>query len=181
MTDSKGVKYKMKTKLLALLLVLPVLLGALGGCTREDGDVIRPSLKAGSMGESLWNTFSAAVEKEPDIDTDALAGKLLDDPTVEFSGGVTPIETETEYFAGFGEYKVEGYEEAAMFAPMIGSIPFVGYVFDLDDDTDPQTFVEQLRDNCDPGWNVCVRAEQTVAGAIGRRVLFVMCPEQSQS
>ena len=170
----------MKTKLLAWAATL-LLLSTLCACSGkgEDG-VIRPTLKEGTMGASLWNTFVTAAQDDPTMEADAMASKLLEDPTVTFSGGVSPVESEAEYFAGFGEYKITGYERAVMFAPMIGSIPFVGYVFDLEEGTDPQTFIASLTDNADPGWNVCVRAEQTVAGAVGRRVLFVMCPEQMQ-
>jgi hypothetical protein len=63
-----------------------------------------------------------------------------------------------------------------MFAPMIGSIPFVGYVFTLSDDADVESFVTLLSENADPNWNICTEADETVIESAGNKVFFVMCP-----
>ncbi|MFR4757806.1 MAG: hypothetical protein ACLT9P_06640 [Evtepia gabavorous] len=38
-----------------------------------------------------------------------------------------------------------------MFAPVISTIPFVGYLFRLEEQTSGQDFVQTLRDAADPG------------------------------
>ena len=65
-----------------------------------------------------------------------------------------------------------------MFAPMIGSIPFVGYVFTLEEGADAAAFMQTLTDNADPRWNVCVEADETVVENADNMVFFVMCPAQ---
>ena len=65
-----------------------------------------------------------------------------------------------------------------MFAPMIGTIPFVGYVFTLDEGADVDAFMQVLSDNADPRWNICTEAEETVIESADSMVFFVMCPAQ---
>ncbi|MGN0311883.1 MAG: hypothetical protein ACI4CC_03825 [Lachnospiraceae bacterium] len=142
----------------------------------ESPTIIKPSAKSGTMGDTLWNSFQAAVTDDPKISMEELANVLVTDPVIQFMGAVAPVETGAEYFTGFGEYQISGYESAAVFMPMIGSIAFVGYVFDLSDDTNVKKFIKALKDNCDPRWNICVEADQTVVGAVDDKVFFVMCP-----
>lgn len=144
---------------------------------KEDEPVIiKPSVKSGTMGKELWNSFQTAVTDDPKIGMEELANILITDPVIQFMGMASSVETGAEYFAGFGEYQITGYDSAATFAPMIGSIAFVGYVFDLSDDTNVSKFIKKLKQNCDPGWNICVTADQTVVGAVDDKVFFVMCP-----
>ena len=68
--------------------------------------------------------------------------------------------TEAEFFQGFKEgFTVEGFEEAATYMPMIGSIPFISYVFKLSDDADKDAFKTSLEENANPRWLVCVAAD----------------------
>ena len=64
-----------------------------------------------------------------------------------------------------------------MFAPMMGTIPFVGYVFVLDDGADIEGFVQTLGDNANLCWNICTEAEEMIVEAEENSVLFVMCPK----
>ena len=63
-----------------------------------------------------------------------------------------------------------------MFSPMIGTIPFVGYIFEVEDGTDVDAFMETLKDNANLRWNICTEAEEMTAEKSGSRVLFVMGP-----
>ena len=86
---------------------------------------------------------------------------------------VMPVEA--GYLPGFTT-EIGGFKSGAMFAPMIGSIPFVGYVFELESEDDVEAFLTTLKDTSDPRWNVCVEADETVMGNYGTKVFFVMCP-----
>lgn len=144
---------------------------------KEDEPVIiKPSVKSGTMGAALWDSFQTAVTDDPKIGMEELANVLVTDPVIQFMGAAAPVESDAEYFMGFGEYQITGYDSAATFMPMIGSIAFVGYVFDLSDDTNVKKFIKALKNHCDPRWNVCVEADQTVVGAVDNKVFFVMCP-----
>jgi hypothetical protein len=145
------------------------------GATEGDG-VIAPTVDAGTLGETLWNAFKDGITANPAMTTEEMANALVTNPAIQFMGGAMPLEVGTEFFTGFDEYQITGYESAAVYMPMIGSIAFVGYVFDLAEGTDVNTFITALSENCNPRWNICVAADQTVAGAVGDKVFFLMCP-----
>lgn len=138
--------------------------------------VIKPNVAENSTGAKLWAQFQQELTKNPDATPKEIADVLVGLMANDFMGEATPIEKDAEYLAGFDNYRVTGYRDGAMYGPVIGSIAFIGYVFELEDGTDPAAFVKSLTDNCNPRWNICVTAEQTACGAVGNRVFFLMCP-----
>lgn len=138
--------------------------------------VIEPNVDANTLGGKLWAAFVAAKEEKPEISAEELANQLVTNEAIQFMGGAMALEANQEFFNGFDDYKITGYESGAVYMPMIGSIPFIGYVFELAEDADVAAFVQTLSDKANPRWNICVTAEQTVAGAYGTTVFFLMCP-----
>ncbi len=127
-----------------------------------------------SMGQTLLNDFREKRNADPDIGAEELANALLENPVIEFTGATMPVEE--GLLAGFGNTEITGFQEGVMFGPVIGSIPFVGYVFVLVEDADANAFVKTLTDNADPAWNICTVADETVSEHVGNTVFFVMCP-----
>ena len=127
-----------------------------------------------SMGQALLKDFTDRVNAEPELGAEELAKALLENPVIEFSGDALPVEP--GLLTGFGNTEITGFAQGAMFAPMIGTIPFVGYVFVLDEGADAEAFVQTLKDNADPRWNICTEADETIAEHVGNTVFFVMCP-----
>ena len=78
--------------------------------------------------------------------------------------------------SGFDNAEITGFKEGVMFGPAIGSIAFVGYVFELEEGTDAEAFKTTLKDNANLRWNICVAAEEMVVESEGNKVFFVMCP-----
>ena len=79
--------------------------------------------------------------------------------------------------SGFDNAEIKGFKKGAVFMPMIGSIAFVGYVFELESASETSAFISMLKKNANPRWNICVEADETVAGSYGNKVFFVMCPK----
>ena len=129
---------------------------------------------AESMGQALLKDFTDRVNADPEIGAEALAKALMENPVIQFSGDALPVEP--GLLTGFGNTEITGFAQCAMFAPMIGTIPFVGYIFVLDADADAAAFVQTLMDNADPRWNICTEADETIAEHVGNTVFFVMCP-----
>ena len=127
-----------------------------------------------SMGQALLKDFTDRVNAEPELGAEELAKALLENPVIEFAGDALPVEP--GLLTGFGNTEITGFAQGAMFAPMIGTIPFVGYVFVLDEGVDAEAFVQTLKDNADPRWNICTEADETIAEHVGNTVFFVMCP-----
>ena len=123
-----------------------------------------------SMGEILMGEFLNEVSAG-NTDPWTIADALLANEVIEFSGATVSVEP--GYLAGFSS-EIHDFQQGVMFAPMIGSIPFVGYVFVVDGDA--AAFEQNLLDNADPRWNICVTAEETVSANVDNLVFFVMCP-----
>ncbi|MBQ7040303.1 MAG: hypothetical protein IJN39_07015, partial [Clostridia bacterium] len=99
---------------------------------------------------------------------------LMENPAIKFMGGAMPVEE--GLLSGFDNAEIKGFKSGAVFMPMIGSIAFIGYVFELNDAKDVSSFISNLKANANPRWNICVEAEETVTGSYGNKVFFVMCP-----
>ena len=174
-------------KLLIALMTLALCIGLVAcgtsGANEEvTSNVIAPEVDATTVGGLHWVAFEAAVAENADATVEELANTVLftevdGAPLNQFMGGVMPVEVGAEYFPGFDNYAITGYTACANFMPMIGSIAYVGYIFELEDGADVQAFINGLTENCNPRWNICVMADQTVAGAVGNKVFFLMCPE----
>ncbi len=125
-----------------------------------------------TLGAKLSGIFKAnAADAES---AEALANKIVEEAALPFAPMVMPMEE--GYLAGFDNFEVLGFTECAAFAPMIGSIPFVGYVFELPEDADVEAFKKDLSDNANLRWNICVTADEMVVENEGNTVFFVMCP-----
>lgn len=129
----------------------------------------------GSLGNTLLGAFNDMVANDAEADALTIAEGLIANESVALIGPVT-MEVEPGFLMGFDNYEVTGFEQGVMFAPMIGSVPFVGYVFTLPADADVDAFVTGLKDNANLRWNICVEADEMVAEANGNKVFFVMCP-----
>ena len=139
--------------------------------------VIEPDVEYDTVGYYHWKRFS---EIALDYTAEEIANAVLflevgGKPLNQFMGGVVPLDG-MEYFPGFDNYVIKGFEDGAIFMPMMGSIAYVGYIFELEDSDDAEDFIEKLYDNANPRWQVCVTADQVVAGAVGNMVFFIMCP-----
>ena len=129
-----------------------------------------------TVGTMLAEEFHALKAENVEITAKEMADAILANPMIQFGG--TTMDVEPGLLTGFGNTEITGFNSGVMFAPMIGSIPFVGYVFTLEDGTDADAFMQLLSDNADPRWNICVEAEETIIENADNMVFFVMCPSQ---
>ena len=135
----------------------------------------KPEAKPESGKKTVGNTLLADFKsKAASMDALSLADSLLTNPIIQFGGASMSVEP--GYLTGFDNAEIKGFSEGAMFAPMIGSIAFVGYVFTLEDGTDTAAFISNLKANANKRWNICTEADEMVTGSVGNKVFFVMCP-----
>ncbi len=107
--------------------------------------------------------------------TAEIADMMIAGDAVPFMAGAVPMEE--GFLNGFNE-EIKGFEEATMFGPMIGTIPFVGYIFKLPAGADVNSFMNNLKAQGNLRWNICTSAEEMVVGNVGQTVFFLMCPAQ---
>ena len=127
-----------------------------------------------ASGDTVAAQLQKAFEGMADQSALDIATALSTHEVIKFGAGAMPVEP--GLLSGFDNYEVTGFQEGAVFMPMIGSIAFVGYIFTLEDGADVNAFMENLKANCNPRWNICVEAEETLVSNVGNKVFFVMSP-----
>ncbi len=142
------------------------------GVSSENDSI---SAEVDTIGQILLQDFMTRSADES-VDITTLANDILGNGVIQFSGATMPVEP--GLLTGFGNAEITGFKEGVMFSPMIGSIAFVGYIFELEDGTDTDAFMNTLSENANPRWNVCTEADETVIDKSGNRVFFLMCPSQ---
>jgi len=179
-------------KILATLLTA-VLVSALVGCgtktnvtdTVDDTSVSTPATdnnetpaneetpsQAGAtyddstLGGKLANMFVEGINADKTMDT--IANQLAEASDMD----CMVVEAVPGYLNGFSE-EIDGFSKGIQFSPMIGSIAFVGYIFETDD---ADALMAKLNAAADPRWNICTEAAETVCIKQGNYVFFTMCP-----
>ena len=124
---------------------------------------------------TVGETLLAAFKADSTGTAQEVADRLINNPIIQFMGGATPIEE--GLLSGFDNTEIKGFKEGAMFAPMMSSIAFVGYIFELNDGADVEAFKTTLKDSANLRWNICVEAEELIVENEGNKVFFLMCPK----
>ncbi len=131
--------------------------------------------KADTVGEKLRADFIKAAANK-DASAQEIVDAIIADPVLDIA--VSSNEVEEGLLTGFDNVEFSDFLEAVQFGPMISGIPFIGYVFVLDEeDGDADGFVKALKDNANPRWNVCTEADEVIAEKSGNKVFFLMCPK----
>ena len=120
--------------------------------------------------KQLLNVFTANVGT---MTIEDLANTIITNEIIQFAGGAMAVEP--GYLSGF-DVEITGFNNAVMMAPMIGTIPFVGYIFELEEGANVDEFEQMLLDNANMRWNICTSAEETVVYSVDNIVFFMMAP-----
>lgn len=123
-----------------------------------------------TVGKQYLNAFMNSEQTE----ADPMVDELLNQVEVPYS--LAKMEVSEGYLNGFDE-EITGFQKGVMFSPMIGTIPFVGYVFETDD-TD--ALLSLLKEKANPAWNVCTEADETVSTSKEQLVFFLMCTNENK-
>lgn len=78
-----------------------------------------------------------------------------------------------DYISGF-QKEIKDFKTAYAIRPMIGTIPFVAYIFEVENANE---FAEELKSSADLRWNICTEADEMHAVVSGDYVFFVMSPK----
>lgn len=169
----------MMKKLTAALCVIGLSL-ALTGCQNSNGDSggqenTQAASESDGVSRVLAEQFHSLMKENPQAAPQEIADAILENSILEFQGATLPVEQ--GLLTGFGNAEISGFSDGVMFSPMIGSIPFVGYVFTVEEGQDMDAFIQNLKNNADLRWNVCTEADVMVVEKEGNTVFFLMCPD----
>lgn len=146
---------------------------AVDGPVVDTPAVDAPSANGDSAAQTLLTVFYNEIGANPSATAEDLANKVIAHESIQFMPMVMAVEE--GYLAGFNN-EIKGFESAATFAPGIGTIPFVGYIFKLADGADVDAFKATLEAEANLRWNICTEAEEMVCENVGNTVFFLMCP-----
>ena len=83
-------------------------------------------------------------------------------------------EVEPGWLSGFSE-DVTGFTKGVVVAPIIGSIPYIAYVFESED---PEALLKELDEKHNMRWNICTEADEKVSAIKGNLVFYIMCSNE---
>ncbi|MBQ7034182.1 MAG: hypothetical protein IJN34_00435 [Clostridia bacterium] len=129
-----------------------------------------------TVGAQLSSDFKQLLNLDNTLGAAAIAGELLKSDLFDFE--LTKTEVRPGKLQGFGEKEIKGFKEGVMFTSSKGDVPFIGYVFTLEDHTDSDGFIKTLKENADVEWNQGIKAEEMMAESVGRMVFFSMSPKE---
>lgn len=122
-----------------------------------------------TVAQCLLNTFYAEASDGADIED--IAAKILEDDCISMISTVTDT-VEPGYLAGFDE-EVKGFSKGVSFGPVIGTLPFVGYIFETDT---PDVLVDGLNNTVNLNWNICTSADEVAITSLDNYVFVVLAP-----
>lgn len=156
----------MKKILLVLLIILGVCFST--GCKKRDNKTENTG-EVKTIATILSNSFKTEIKKEKDIEQ--LAQKIAENDAI-----IPEVQTfsisKDDYLSGFKE-EIKGFKKAYGIAPMIGTIPFIAYVFEVDN---PDQFSKTLKENAQLDWNICTKADEMKTTIVDNYIFFVMSP-----
>lgn len=123
--------------------------------------------KGDTVGTKLFSAFAQSISTTKDLK--ATAEEISDS---KISGYECAVNEMSEGFLNGFDADITGFNKCYGFGPMIGSIPYVCYLFETDD---ANALKENLLKHADPRWNICTEADETVCEIYGDYVFFVMC------
>lgn len=127
-----------------------------------------------TMSNQLADVFEAQVTANPSASAMDIVAAF--DGLTDF--GQASMEVEPGLLNGFDNTEITGFTQGAMMGPMIGSIPFISYVFVLPEDADAQAFADNLKATGNRRWNICTEADETVTRVVNNYVFFAMGPNE---
>lgn len=139
----------------------------------EQTTTTKPAEQTTEKPAEQTTTKPAETEKPADVSLENIAHAVIATEGIEFSPMVSEIEVGAEWMPGFTS-TITGFTECWQFAPMIGVMPFVGYVFRVADGTDIEAFKAQLKEKANLSWNICTLANTTICENQGNIVMFAM-------
>ena len=141
-------------KILLCLLVLMMLCGCSGG----DDPVEDPSI-----GNRCLNAFNDNADKS----LEDIADELI---KIDEELNLVMMPVEPGYLNGFSN-EIKSFKSGVVVSPMIGSIPFIIYVFETDD---VDGLKKEIEENKDMRWNICTEATDYILEDSKDRVFFIM-------
>ena len=143
------------------------------GCEKPKDDVkenTEQKQEENTVAQTLGRQFESEIENERDIEK--VTKKIAENEILEISVDASQVKS-GDYLSGF-QKEIKEYKNAYVIRPMIGTIPFIAYIFEVENSSE---FAEELKSSADLRWNICTEADEMHVVVRGDYVFFVMSPK----
>lgn len=169
-------------KIIKMLFVATAVL-ALVGCGNTTSGSSSSSTPAEivdkmTVAQTLLKDFKDKRTSKPNQNILELAQGIMENEAVSFASDCSSVEE--GFLPGF-DADIVGFASAVRFGPLINVNPFIGYIFQLKDETNVATFMQNLKDHGNLNWGICVMADEMVVGNVDKTVFFVMSPTYDET
>lgn len=154
------------SKITLFLLVLSGLF-VLTACGKEDKPV--EEKEEPTIASVLTEQFEKEIKDNKALD---VANKIAENEAIKINVETAEL-GKKDMVSGF-KTEIKGYKKAYVIRPMIGSIPFIAYIFEVES---PEDFEKTLKDNADLRWNICTEADEMKTAVVDNYVFFIMSPK----
>lgn len=160
---------KFKLILAAIAIVFSFCL--LTGCAKVEKpkEETNQKVEEKSLAVTLSEQFKEAIKEEKDIKK--VAEKISQNEVLQISTNVESLK-KNDYLSGF-QTEIKGYKKVVAIRPMISTIPFLAYIFEVEN---AEEFAKNLKNNADLRWNVCTEADDLEVTVVDNYVFFIMAP-----
>lgn len=167
-----GDKFMKNLKLVLIIISLVLSLCSITGCKKnqEISNKENQEIEKETVASTLAKQFKEEIKDEKDILK--VANNISKNEIMAISTEVITIEN-NNYISGF-QTEIKDYNKAVSIVPIIGTIPFVAYIFEVEN---AESFAENLRSNANLRWNICTEADNMEIAIENNYVFFVMSPE----
>lgn len=161
-----------KFKLILVTITLIFSACLISGCSqnKEVKEDTNQKEEKKSVAGVLTQQFKDEIKSENDIQK--VATSIAKNKVLPIEVDVSVLGKE-DYISGF-QTEIKGFDQAVVIRPMIGSIPFIAYIFEIED---ADGFSKKLKSNADLRWNICTEADDMEVAVVDHYVFFVMSPK----
>ena len=157
------------------LMIIAVVFSAclLVGCGNDDSkkEDNSPKNEEKTIATTLKDQFNEEIKNDKDLES--VANKLAKNEVIKVALNVATI-GKKDYISGFTT-EIKGFKKAVTIRPMISTIPFMAYIFEVEK---AEEFAENLKSNADLRWNVCTEADDLEVSVVDNYVFIVMSPKK---
>ena len=139
----------------------------LTGCGKKEEEPAPVEPK--TVAVSLSEVFKEVIKETQDLEE--VAKKISESEILVPETQVFKI-GKKDYLSGFDE-EIKGFKKAVGIAPMIGTIPFIAYVFEVEN---PEEFKTTLEEHAQLNWNICTVADEMKITVEDNYIFFIMSP-----
>lgn len=158
-----------KTKILLMIFMTILSSCLILGCSKEEKENSQEKEESSSIALTLSKQFKEEIKDEKNLEK--IANNIAKNEILEISTDVAVLK-ESDYLSGF-QTEIKGFKKAVTIRPIIGTIPFIVYIFEVEES---EKFAETLKQNADLRWNICTEADDLEVTTVDNYVFFVMSP-----